>query len=113
MHALSTYPTAPQVSIGYRSGSGFVRSSSGPAPGSYNLPHEEKHKFKSAGHFSFGGSSRFGMGVPPTKLQPGPGQYNPKDPSLYVDTKVGFGTSVRNKGEQSSQANPGPGAYEC
>merc|ERR1719456_1805861 len=90
----------------------FMRSAAGPAPGSYNLPHDEKSKFKTSCKFSFGGGSRFGLGQSPTKQQPGPGAYNPRDPALYVDTKVGFGTSVRNKGTPASQANPGPGAYE-
>merc|ERR1719198_2358959 len=91
----------------------FMRSGQSPAPGSYNLPDDEKSKFKCSSRYSFGGGSRFGLGQSPTKLQPGPGAYNPKDPSLDADTKVGFGTSVRNKGAPASQAAPGPGAYEC
>lgn len=112
MSAMSGFRTAPQFSIGSRGNSMFIRSSSTPAPGSYNLPNEEKSKFKGSPQFSFGGSSRFGLGVSPTKMQPGPGQYNPKDPTLNVDTKVGFGTSIRGKSNPAAQANPGPGAYE-
>jgi hypothetical protein len=112
MHAISTYPTAPQVTISSRNENTMPRSNQGPAPGTYNLPDAEKSKFKATSKFSFGGSSRFGLGASPTKQQPGPGQYNPKDPSLFVDTKVGFGTSVRGKINGAAQANPGPGAYE-
>lgn len=112
IHKISGYRSAPEISIASKSGSMFMRSAQGPSPGSYNLPDDEKSKFKTSARFSFGGGSRFGLGGSPSKLQPGPGAYNPKDPSLYVDTKVGFGTSIRNKGGASSQANPGPGAYE-
>lgn len=112
IHKISGYRSAPSITIASKSGSMFMRSAQGPSPGSYNLPDDEKSKFKTSGKFSFGGGSRFGLAGSPTKLQPGPGAYNPKDPALSVDTKVGFGTSVRNKGGASSQANPGPGAYE-
>jgi hypothetical protein len=112
IHKLSTYQSAPEITIASRGENMFARSSVGPSPGSYNLPHEEKSRFRTSSRFSFGGSSRFGLGPVATKQQPGPGQYNPKDPSLLVETKVGFGTSVRNKGAPASQANPGPGAYE-
>lgn len=112
MSAMSGFRTSPQFSIGQRGPNMFMRSSSTPAPGSYNMPSEDKSKFKAVPQFSFGGSSRFGLGVSPTKMQPGPGQYNPKDPSLNVDTKVGFGTSIRGKSNPAAQANPGPGAYE-
>lgn len=112
MHSLSTYPTSPKVAIGSRGSNMFQRSASGPAPGTYTLPDDGKSKFKNPPHFSFGGGTRFGLGQSPLKLQPGPGAYNPKDPSEGVDTKVGFGTSVRNKGLPPSQQNPGPGAYE-
>jgi len=111
IHKLSTYPSAPEFSIATKGESMFLRSAQGPSPGSYNLPDDDKSKFKSSGKFSFGGSSRFGLGQAPSKMQPGPGAYNPKDPALNVDTKVGFGTSVRNKLGQG-QAAPGPGAYE-
>jgi len=112
IHKLSGYHSAPEISIASRGGSMFTRTGQSPSPGSYNLPDDEKSKFKTVPRFSFGGGSRFGLGQSPTKMLPGPGAYNPKDPSLYVDTKVGFGTSIRNKGAPSSQANPGPGAYE-
>mmetsp|Transcript_99982 Transcript_99982/g.182384 ORF Transcript_99982/g.182384 Transcript_99982/m.182384 type:complete len:452 (-) Transcript_99982:52-1407(-) len=112
MNSMSGYRTSPQWKFGERGNSMFIRSSSTPAPGSYNMPPEDKSKFKATPQFSFGGSSRFGLGMSPTKLQPGPGQYNPKDPSLNVDTKVGFGTSIRGKTNPAAQANPGPGAYE-
>jgi hypothetical protein len=112
IHKISGYRSAPEISIASKSGSMFMRSTQGPSPGSYNLPDDEKSKFKTTARFSFGGGSRFGLAGSPSKLQPGPGAYNPKDPSLYVDTKVGFGTSIRNKGAPASQANPGPGAYE-
>jgi hypothetical protein len=112
IHKLSNYHSAPEITIASRTEGMFTRSQQGPSPGSYNLPHDEKSKFKTVPRYSFGGSSRFGLGASPSKQQPGPGAYNPRDPALLVDTKVGFGTSVRNKGVPSSQANPGPGAYE-
>jgi hypothetical protein len=112
LHSMSTYRSSPEITIGTRGNSVFIRAGQGPAPGSYNLPDEEKSKYKAASRYSFGGSSRFGLGQSPTKIQPGPGQYNPKDPSLFVDAKVGFGTSVRGKMNSAAQANPGPGAYE-
>merc|ERR1712003_619203 len=70
----------------------------------------EKTKFKRVGSFTFGGSSRFGSDF--GGKAPGPGQYNPKDPALYCDTKVGFATSTRGKITGLSHAAPGPGAYE-
>jgi len=109
---LSSYPSAPQVSIGSRGSNMFTRSASGPAPGTYNLPDDGKSKFKNPTCFSFGGGARWGAGQAPSNIQPGPGQYHPVDPSLNLDTKVGFGTSVRNKAPPLSQQNPGPGAYE-
>jgi len=89
----------------------FMRSSGGPAPGTYHLPDDHKTKFKSVTCASFGGSSRFGLGAGPTKIAPGPGQYHPQDPSMFLDTKVRFGTSLRNKRSMLHE-NPGPGAYE-
>lgn len=112
MHSVSTYPSSPHISIASKTEVTMPSSNQGPAPGSYNLPDEEKSKFKATAKYSFGAGTRFGLGASPTKQMPGPGQYNPKDPSLYVDTKVGFGTSVRGKGNSAAQANPGPGAYE-
>jgi hypothetical protein len=112
MHAVSTYPKSPGVIIAGRTESTMIKSNQGPAPGSYNLPPEEQNKYKATAKYSFGGCSRFGLGASPTKQQPGPGNYNPKDPTLCVDTKVGFGTSVRGKTNSAAQANPGPGAYE-
>lgn len=110
IHKISGYVTAPEITIASKGGSMFARTGQSPSPGTYNLPHDEKSKFKTTSRYSFGGGSRFGLGQSPTKLQPGPGAYNPRDPTLELDTKVGFGTSVRNKG--STSANPGPGAYE-
>jgi len=113
MDKISRYPSAPQVTIATRGENMFERAAQGPAPGSYNLEGTElKSKFKGTPKFSFGASSRFGLGGSPSKQQPGPGAYNPKDPSVTEDTKVGFGTSIRAK-PGGSQANPGPGAYEC
>merc|ERR1719486_1833613 len=97
--------------MGSRGEGMFARSAQGPAPGSYNLPDDEKSKFKASSRYSFGGGSRFGLGQSPSKLQPGPGAYNPSDPSLNIETKVGFGTSMRNKGG-GPHLHPGPGSYE-
>jgi hypothetical protein len=111
IHKLSTFRSAPEVSIGSRGESTFMRSSGGPAPGSYNLPEDDKNpKFRSTCHATFGGSSRFGLEGSFSK-RPGPGQYNPVDPSQKADTKVGFGTSIR--ATLALKDNPGPGAYEC
>jgi len=110
MATLSTFRTSPQTSIASRDGSSFIRSQQGPSPGTYNNVDMEKTKFKRVGSFSFGGSIRFGQGH--GGGQPGPGNYHPRDPSLYCDTKVGFGTSVRNKITGTSHMAPGPGAYE-
>lgn len=112
MTQFSNYRSSPKYTLAPRGQNMFVRSSQTPAPGTYNLPPEEKSKYKMPPRFSFGGSSRFGLGESPAKKQPGPGQYNPVDPSLTGDTKVGFGTAVRGKGALVAQANPGPGAYE-
>jgi len=109
---VSNYRTGPKYSLGARTPTASCRSSSTPAPGSYNMPAEDKAKFTSQPRFSFGGCARFGLGQSPTKKMPGPGAYNPKDPTLHMEVKVGFGSSSRSK-VGSAQANPGPGAYEA
>jgi hypothetical protein len=110
---ISNFRTGPKYSLGIKTGPGLVRQSGAPAPGTYNLPNDDKSKFKKPPAFSFGGVARFGMGgEPPSKKQPGPGAYQPEDPVLSCAMKVGFGTSVRGKGSLVPQANPGPGAYE-
>merc|ERR1712113_205264 len=103
---------APKYTMGLRGPSSFIRSSSTPAPGSYNMPMDEKGKYRAFPKYSFGGCSRFGLGQSPVKKQPGPGAYNPKDPAGETATKVGFGGSTRGKGQPMSTHNPGPGAYE-
>eukprot|EP00403_Amphidinium_massartii_P039152 CAMPEP_0178436264 /NCGR_PEP_ID=MMETSP0689_2-20121128/34351_1 /TAXON_ID=160604 /ORGANISM="Amphidinium massartii, Strain CS-259" /LENGTH=489 /DNA_ID=CAMNT_0020058357 /DNA_START=30 /DNA_END=1499 /DNA_ORIENTATION=+ len=112
MSAVSAYHGAPKYSIASRGPSSFARSSSTPAPGSYSSPELEKSKFKNGPRFSFGSSARFGLGPSPLKMQPGPGQYNPRDPTLNSDPKVGFGSSKRVRGDGDPEPNPGPGAYE-
>jgi hypothetical protein len=112
MTACSNFKGSPKFSMGVRGPNVFIRSNQGPAPGTYTLPPEEKSKYKTCPKFSFGGVSRFGLGESPAKKAPGPGAYNPIDPSLTADTKVGFGTAIRGRGSLLSQANPGPGAYE-
>uniref|UniRef100_A0A7S1RFE8 Uncharacterized protein n=1 Tax=Alexandrium catenella TaxID=2925 RepID=A0A7S1RFE8_ALECA len=107
----SNFKTGPKFSMGTRTPSGFMRSSDAPAPGSYTLMNEDKSKYTAQPRFSFGGCARFGLGQSPTKKAPGPGAYNPKDPTLNMEVKVGFGSSNR-KGLVSSH-NPGPGAYEA
>jgi len=109
---LSTYRSGPKITIASRGNNVFMRSSQSPAPGTYNLPPDEKNKYKKPPAFSFGGNSRFGLGESPSKKAPGPGAYNPVDPALVCDTKVGFGTAVRGRGALVAQACPGPGAYE-
>lgn len=113
MTKFSNFNTAPAWPMGSRGPSSFIRGSSTPAPGSYTSTDQEKHKFKATPKFSFGGGSRFGLGQSPTKKQPGPGAYNPRDPIIEAQTKVGFGSSIRGKGSLIGQANPGPGAYEA
>uniref|UniRef100_A0A7S4PSW3 Uncharacterized protein n=1 Tax=Alexandrium monilatum TaxID=311494 RepID=A0A7S4PSW3_9DINO len=108
----SNFKTGPKFSFGGRSASDFMKSSGAPAPGSYNLPQEDKAKYKSEPRFSFGGCARFGLGQSPTKKMPGPGAYNPRDPTLHMEAKVGFGSGGRSKIGAPHQ-NPGPGAYEA
>merc|ERR1712196_551918 len=93
----STFHSSPKYSMAPRGTSSFIRSGSSPAPGTYNLPDDGKSKFKDPPKFSFGGGSRFGLGASPTKKAPGPGAYNPHDPVLHTDVKVGFGTSIRGR----------------
>eukprot|EP00927_Polykrikos_kofoidii_P057244 TRINITY_DN51364_c0_g1_i1.p1 TRINITY_DN51364_c0_g1~~TRINITY_DN51364_c0_g1_i1.p1 ORF type:complete len:461 (-),score=80.46 TRINITY_DN51364_c0_g1_i1:61-1386(-) len=112
MTQVSTFRSGPKYTLASRGQSMFLRSSATPAPGTYNLPDETKSKYKGVPQFSFGGVSRFGLGESPNKKQPGPGAYNPRDPTLHVEAKVGFGTAVRGRGSLVAQANPGPGAYE-
>lgn len=110
MSATSNFAGSPKYTIAQRGPSSFIRSSSTPAPGSYTL-NSEGGKYKTSTKYSFGGCSRFGLGQSPAKKQPGPGAYNPRDPS-DVQVKVGFGGSTRGKGQPQSTHNPGPGAYE-
>lgn len=112
MTQFSNFRHSPKYSIGVRGPNVFIRSSGAPAPGTYSLPPEEKSKYKTSPKFSFGSVSRFGLGEFPGKKSPGPGAYNPADPSLSSDVKVGFGTAVRGRGSLLAQQNPGPGAYE-
>jgi len=111
IHKVSGYRSAPEISIASKGGNTMIRSTAGPAPGTYHLPPDHKTKFKRGFCPSFGGSSRFGIGTAPTKIAPGPGQYEPTDPALLVETKVRFGTSVRGKMSMLHN-NPGPGSYE-
>lgn len=113
MVAHSKWRTSPKWSMVPR-GASLMRASSAPAPGTYDLPSTEKTKFKTGPRFGFGVGSRFGLDdVPVGKHTPGPAAYKPKDPSLVVGTKVGFGTSIRQgMGGTTSGLIPGPGAYE-
>lgn len=111
--SLSKYKSGPKYTMGPPGQCTFIRSSNNPAPGSYNLPDGDRDKYKRVPRYSFGAGSRFGLGTSPAKMQPGPGAYNPSDPVLKTDPKVGFGTSLRGHGALIGQANPGPGAYEC
>jgi hypothetical protein len=114
MHSLSNFRTGPKFSLGTKLPSSFIRSSSTPAPGAYSLPGgESSAKYRSEPRFSFGGGSRFGLAQSPAKQMPGPGAYNPKDPTLSMTPKVGFGSGARAKVALVSQHNPGPGAYEA
>merc|ERR1719387_2185934 len=72
MVALSRYGSSPKWTIGNKGPSSLLRSSSTPAPGTYDLPGSERSKFKNDPKFSFGGSSRFGLDGSPQKRQPGP-----------------------------------------
>lgn len=111
MVAHSKWKSLPKWSM-MRRGPPLMRCSSAPAPGTYDLPDPEKTKYKTGPRFGFGIGSRFGMDMVPSKTAPGPAAYNPKDPSLTVGTKVGFGTSVRSPMGSAPFLIPGPGAYE-
>jgi hypothetical protein len=113
--SLSTCRSGPKWSMAPRGTSSLAGSkfNVGPAPGTYNLPDDEKQtKYKTGPRFSFGVSSRFGLGASPSKKAPGPGAYNPVDPNDTTSHKVGFGTSLRGRVNSLAQNQPGPGAYE-
>lgn len=112
MTSTSGFKASPKFTLGARGTSTFIRSSSTPAPGSYDLPESDKDKCKTVPRYSFGVSSRFGLGQAPHRMTPGPGSHDPADPTLKCQVKPGFGTSMRGKGAPLGQANPGPGAYE-
>eukprot|EP00439_Symbiodinium_sp_Y106_P060482 s2566_g8.t4 len=67
---------------------------------------------KSLPKFSFGGATRFAIGEVPTKKQPGPGAYNPRDPLLTAGPKVSFAGANAGRGPPLPENAPGPGAYE-
>jgi len=114
MHNLSNFRTGPKFSLGTKLPSSFIRSSSTPAPGAYSLPGDDNSaKYRTEPRFSFGGCARFGLAQSPAKQMPGPGTYNPKDPTLSMTPKVGFGSGARAKAALVQQHNPGPGAYEA
>eukprot|EP00931_Biecheleriopsis_adriatica_P028966 TRINITY_DN1725_c0_g1_i3.p1 TRINITY_DN1725_c0_g1~~TRINITY_DN1725_c0_g1_i3.p1 ORF type:complete len:315 (+),score=50.04 TRINITY_DN1725_c0_g1_i3:112-1056(+) len=111
MNACSNFKSGAKYTFGKKGPSAFIQSSSTPAPGTYSSGNEEKTKYLSPPKFSFGGGSRFGLSTSPTKKQPGPGAYNPKDPTLTAP-KVGFGGSGPARGPVHDEMGPGPGAYE-
>lgn len=114
MRNFSNFRTGPKFSLGTKLPSSFIRSSSTPAPGAYSLPGDDNSaKYRTEPRFSFGGCARFGLAQSPAKQMPGPGTYNPKDPTLSMTPKVGFGSGARAKVALTSQHNPGPGAYEA
>jgi len=113
MHTVSTYKTGQRWSFGQKGPSTFIASSGTPAPGSYNL--HTGHgggRYKSLPKFSFGGATRFAIGEVPTKKQPGPGAYNPRDPLLTAGPKVSFAGANAGRGPPLPENAPGPGAYE-
>jgi len=112
MSSTSNFRSQPKFSFGERLPSTFMKGGTNPAPGTYNLPNDEKSRFKQVPKYSFGGGSRFGLAQSPAKKAPGPGAYTPLDPTLHTETKVGFGTGMRSKMALVAQAGPGPGAYE-
>jgi hypothetical protein len=113
MSSTSNFRSLPKYSFGVRvAGNSFIKGNETPAPGTYNMPNDEKSRYKTVPRYSFGGGSRFGMAQSPAKKQPGPGAYQPYDPTLHTAMQVGFGTGMRSKAPLSAQANPGPGAYE-
>lgn len=109
----SKWSASPKWSLGMKPKSTLVKPDTGPSPGTYDLPPPERSKYKTCPRFGFGIGSRFGVSEGAFKQNPGPGAYQPKDPSLMVGTKVGFGTSVRGSlGTSGTMFFPGPGAYE-
>lgn len=109
--SISSFRSTPKFSFGQKGNT--IPLGSNPAPGTYELPPENRSKFKMEPRFSFGGNgSRFGGLRPPNMDMPGPGAYMPQDPLLKTDTKVGFGTAARGRDYLIAQAGPGPGAYD-
>jgi hypothetical protein len=106
--------SSPTYSMGAREKNpSFIRSSSTPAPGTYNVTDDSGNtKFVQQPTFRFGGERRWGAPSLSLERQPGPGAYQPKDPALMVSPKVGFGSSNRLQGAILSHVAPGPGAYE-
>merc|ERR1719359_462921 len=97
MVAHSRWSASPKWTLAPKPKSNLIKPTSGPAPGTYDLPPTDRgSKYRSIPRFGFGIGSRFGLSETALKQNPGPGAYQPKDPALSVGTKVGFGTSVRS-----------------
>jgi hypothetical protein len=113
MGNLSGCRSSPKFTIGgLPRSSTMTRSSSTPAPGTYDRVSGDI-KYTQQPHFSFGrGPSRFGMSPRRSRCQPGPGAYNPKDPARSVSIKAGFGGSRKFRSAATAKDHPGPGAYE-
>jgi len=114
MGVLAGFHTGAAVTMGGRVAAGsFMRTNSNPGPGSYDMGKGSHHsRYSSMPRYSFGGSSRFGLGTNPNKERPGPGHYgSPKDPTLERVPRVGFGGAPRADIANRREA-PGPGAYE-
>ncbi|CAE7666637.1 Pum2 [Symbiodinium pilosum] len=113
MHTVSNFKTGARWTFGQKGPSTFIASSSTPAPGSYNMNHGQGGgRYKSLPKFSFGGATRFAAGEAPSKKQPGPGAYNPRDPLLTAGPKVSFAGANAGRGPPLPENAPGPGAYE-
>ena len=120
------YSNAPYVSVSNISfGKGgrmfpkyfYKRGEGLPSPSTYDI--RGKHRL---GGFTFDPrgvtvNNRHGWfydaDVNACKMNPGPGQYNPRYPNEHHDGKVGFGTGDRpHMYLGSMKDNPSPGAYE-
>lgn len=111
---ISHIKSSPKFTMGARDKTpSFIRTTSTPAPTAYERSEDGSSKFNNPVRAKIGKEQRWGSAMNPTKRQPGPGAYTPKDPVLAVSPKIGFGSSMRLQGAIIAQSNPGPGAYEA
>lgn len=109
MHHLSVFRTGPRYSLGTRR-LGLSSKSFAPPPGTYEVSGNQGNKFRTVPQYSFG----------PAKKQPGPGAYDPSDPTDVAakigfvgrNARSGFATSGSAPAQPKSRSHPGLGANE-